>query len=65
MRRFGVALDVLDPKQRAVFLATELDGKSFKELSALWDEPIGTLLSRKSRAVKALKKMLNDEIVKV
>jgi len=61
MRRFGKAIGELDPKQRAVFLATELDGKSFRELSERWNEPIGTLLSRKSRAVKSLKKILNDE----
>ena len=63
MRRFGEAIGGLDPKQRAVFIATEMDGKSFKELSELWDEPIGTLLSRKSRAVKILREILNDELI--
>lgn len=61
MRRFGEAVGKLEPKQRAVFIATELDGRSFRELSERWNEPVGTLLSRKSRAVKALRKMLADQ----
>lgn len=54
------ALDVLEPRQRAVWIATEIEGYTFRELSQLWNEPIGTLLSRKSRANKALQNMLKD-----
>lgn len=54
------AIDSLDPKQRAVWLATEMEGISFKELSIQWKEPVGTLLSRKSRATKALRKALAE-----
>jgi RNA polymerase sigma factor (sigma-70 family) len=54
------AVSSLDTKQRAVFIATELEGKSYKELSLQWNEPIGTLLSRKSRAMKALQILLKD-----
>ncbi len=54
------AIDMLEPKQRAVFVATELMGVSFRELSEQWNEPMGTLLSRKCRAVKALQEMLKD-----
>ncbi|MEL4106344.1 RNA polymerase sigma factor [Oscillospiraceae bacterium WX1] len=61
--RLGEAIDRLEPKQRAVLLATELDGLSFKALSMRWGEPVGTLLSRKSRALKALRKMLSDDIL--
>ena len=50
----------LEPKQRAVWIATEIEGYTFKELSEKWGEPIGTLLSRKSRAVKVLKVILKD-----
>ena len=50
----------LDPKQRAIWIATEIEGYTFKELSEKWGEPIGTLLSRKSRAVKVLKIILKD-----
>lgn len=54
------ALDSLSKSQRAVFIATELEGKTFHELSDLWGEPIGTLLSRKSRATKQLKEKLSS-----
>lgn len=60
MRRLILAVDSLEPKQRAVFIATEIKGRSFRELSIRWNEPVGTLLSRKCRAVKALKEQLQD-----
>jgi RNA polymerase sigma factor (sigma-70 family) len=59
-RRLGQAIDRLEARQRVVFLATELDGKSYRQLAQEWNEPVGTLLSRKSRAVKALREMLKD-----
>lgn len=55
------AMDRLEPSQRAVLIATEFHGKSFRELSEAWQEPVGTLLSRKCRAVKALREMLKDQ----
>lgn len=58
MHRLTDAIGKLEPRQRAILVATELRGKSFRELSEAWGEPIGTLLSRKSRAVKALRQML-------
>ncbi len=60
MRRLSEAVGALEPKQQAVFIATEMQGLSFKTLSAQWNEPVGTLLSRKYRAIKALRDMLND-----
>jgi len=54
------ALDELEPNQRAVWIATELDGRSFNELSEEWETPIGTLLARKHRANAALQKALED-----
>ena len=57
-----LALMELDVKQRAVWVATQIEGYTFKELSARWEEPIGTLLSRKSRASKILKQKLKDII---
>ena len=59
LRALSAAMDKLDAKQRAVIIATELHGRSFRELSEAWHEPVGTLLARKSRAVKALRMMLN------
>ena len=60
MHRLTDAIGKLEPRQRAVLVATELRGKSFRELSETWGEPVGTLLSRKSRAVKALRRMLEE-----
>lgn len=59
-RRLVQALDALEPNQRAVWIATELEGYSFSELSEEWGVPIGTLLSRKHRANAALQKELQD-----
>jgi len=48
------ALGELDPPSREIIVATEFDGRPFRELSREWDVPIGTLLSRKSRALRRL-----------
>lgn len=54
------ALDELPPEQRAVFIAHELEGASFKELSTRWGVSINTLLSRKRYAVLALRARLQE-----
>jgi RNA polymerase sigma factor (sigma-70 family) len=54
------ALDTLEPNQRAVWIATELEGVTFHELAEEWNLPMGTLLARKHRAVAALQKKLQD-----
>jgi RNA polymerase sigma factor (sigma-70 family) len=54
------AVDELQPAERAVWIATELEGRSFAELSEIWEEPIGTLLSRKSRANGKLRIKLKE-----
>lgn len=58
--RLSKALDTLDSRQRAVWIGTEIEGYTFRELSQFWNEPIGTLLSRKSRANKILQNSLSD-----
>ena len=58
--RIFEAVDLLKPAHRAVFIATEFEGRSFRELSDEWDVPIGTLLSRKHRAVLKVKSVLGD-----
>ena len=58
--RLIAALDRLEPNQRAVWITTELDGYSFRELAEEWGMPIGTLLARKHRANAALQKELKD-----
>ena len=58
--RIEAAIDRLGDDERAVFLATELEGRKFRELAAEWDTPVGTLLARKHRAVVRLRAALAD-----
>jgi RNA polymerase sigma factor (sigma-70 family) len=61
------ALDELPREQRAVFIAHEFEGLSFKELSAETGESVNTLLSRKRYAVLHLRERLRqvyDEFTK-
>jgi RNA polymerase sigma factor (sigma-70 family) len=57
--RLSVAIGRLSPPERAVWLATEIDGFTLRDLAEEWDESIGTLLSRKSRAVAKLRQQLS------
>jgi RNA polymerase sigma factor (sigma-70 family) len=52
------AVDSLPEDQRAVLIATEFEGWSFRDLSEKWEIPIGTLLARKSRALQHIRKKL-------
>ncbi|MDX1358102.1 MAG: RNA polymerase sigma factor [Clostridia bacterium] len=56
------ALYTLDAKSRHVFMETEIKGRSYQELSEETGEPIGTLLSRKSRATRKLRILLKDYV---
>ncbi len=52
------ALAELPEEQRAVFIATEFEGQSFKELAAATGLSINTVLSRKRYAVQHLRRRL-------
>jgi RNA polymerase sigma factor (sigma-70 family) len=52
------ALDDLPEEQRSVFIAHEIDGRSFKQISADTGVSINTLLSRKRYAVLRLRERL-------
>jgi RNA polymerase sigma factor (sigma-70 family) len=54
------ALDELPEEQREVFLAHEIEGRSFKELAAETGLSINTLLSRKHYAVLHLRRRLQN-----
>jgi DNA-directed RNA polymerase specialized sigma24 family protein len=61
------ALGELPDQQREVFVAHELEGRSFKELSAESGVNVNTLLSRKRYAVLHLRerlKSIHDELTK-
>jgi RNA polymerase sigma factor (sigma-70 family) len=67
MEELEAALEELPREQREVFVAHELDGRSFKELAAETGLSINTLLSRKHYAVLYLRRRLqaiHDEITK-
>ena len=60
------ALAELPEEQRAVFIAHEIDGRSFKDLALETGVPMNTLLSRKRYAVLHLRerlKEINEEIM--
>ena len=54
------ALEELPANQREVFLAHEVEGRSFKELSAETGVSVNTLLSRKRYAVLHLRERLKE-----
>src|SRR5579863_7938033 len=54
------ALDELPDEQREVFVADEIEGRSFKELSAESGVSVNTLLSRKRYAVLHLRQRLQS-----
>ena len=56
--RLWGALETLPPEDRAIIIATELEGWTFQDLADEWDAPIGTLLARKSRAMKKVRRAL-------
>src|SRR6202162_2085529 len=62
-----LALDELPEEQRTVFVAHELEGRSFKEMAARTGVSVNTLLSRKRYAVLHLRQRLQsiyDEFTK-
>lgn len=58
--RLYAALASLTEAEREVVLLTEFEGVSFAELAREYGEPVGTLLSRKSRALKKIRERLRD-----
>ena len=60
LEEIKAALAELPADQREVFLAHELEGRSFKELAAETGVSVNTLLSRKRYAVLHLRERLQD-----
>jgi RNA polymerase sigma factor (sigma-70 family) len=58
IEELSAALAELPVEQRSVFIAHELDGRSFKELAAESGVPVNTLLARKRYAVLHLRARL-------
>ncbi len=67
LHELELALDELPEEQRKVFVAHELEGRSFKEIAAETGVSVNTLLSRKRYAVLHLRERLQsiyDEFTK-
>jgi len=57
----GRALDRLAPEFREVIVLRELEGLSYKEISDVAGVPVGTVMSRLSRARNRLQQALREE----
>lgn len=54
------AIDSLPDMEKAIIIETEVNGRSFRELSEEWEIPVGTLLTRKSRAFAKVRGLLKE-----
>jgi RNA polymerase sigma factor (sigma-70 family) len=67
LEQLDQALDELPEQQRAVFVAHEIEGRSFNELARETGVRVNTLIARKHRAVRHLRQRLqaiHDEFAK-
>jgi RNA polymerase sigma factor (sigma-70 family) len=67
LEELRLAVEELPNEQRKVFVAHELEGRSFKEIAAETGVSVNTLLSRKRYAVQQLRERLqsiHDELAK-
>ena len=60
LEELGLAVAELPKEQREVFVAHELEGRSFREMAAETGVSVNTLLSRKRYAVLHLRERLRD-----
>lgn len=60
-RQVRTAIDRLPPEQRDLVGLIMLEGHTYREAAELFDVPIGTVMSRLSRAKAALARELEDE----
>jgi RNA polymerase sigma factor (sigma-70 family) len=60
LEELSLALDELPEEQRFVFIAHEIEGRSFKDLSAETGVKVNTLLARKRYAVLHLRERLRE-----
>ncbi len=60
LQEMKVALGELSPEQREVFIAHEIEGRSFKELASETGVNLNTLLARKRYAVLHLRERLQS-----
>jgi len=56
------AFDQLNTEQRALLLWVSVEGLSYKEVAEILDVPLGTVMSRLSRARQALRQLSDGDI---
>jgi RNA polymerase sigma-70 factor (ECF subfamily) len=54
-------IEELNTDQQEIIIRTEIEGQTFESLSKEWVIPIGTLLSRKHRAMSRLQKLFTEK----
>jgi RNA polymerase sigma-70 factor (ECF subfamily) len=59
--RINAALGALPPGLREMIVLREIEGLSYKEIASVIDHPIGTVMSRLSKARQQLQKLLLGE----
>jgi RNA polymerase sigma-70 factor, ECF subfamily len=59
--RLRAALGLLPPEQRAVLILVVVEGYAYAEAAAIMDVPIGTVMSRLSRARRKLADLLRGQ----
>lgn len=59
-QRVAEALDELEPPSREVILLSAAGGLNYREIAEVMDCPLGTVMSRMSRARRALRERLAD-----
>lgn len=57
------AFRLLSDEQRALLLAVTVEGLSYKEVAQILDVPVGTVMSRLSRARQALRQLSEGDII--
>lgn len=63
-QQLNKALQELPENYRNIIFATEYDGRTIQELANEWGIPLGTLLSRRHRALTRLQKILENDTIK-
>jgi RNA polymerase sigma-70 factor (ECF subfamily) len=58
------AIEKLEPEFREVLVLRELEGLSYKEIAGITESPLGTVMSRLSRAREHIRRCLGTEIRK-
>lgn len=64
MQQVWKAIEKLEPEFREVLVLRELEGLSYKEIAGITESPLGTVMSRLSRAREHVRRCLGTEIRK-